>query len=1036
MNNIINRPLHRCLPKDVHQERYIRRVRAASHADLRKTETRQLQIRSFARKADERCSNRMVMRGIKKNPPSVYRVGERVLVRLKDAPSKVTKHHYCVECDIIRRNVKLAQYEVQFVCPTTRQKQTKWKSVANITSLTSYEEKRRRTIRQRHRDTYYLPVGSTGEMDWLDNHDFSVRYNPEPNENCQFEAIADQLSRFGILRSAHTLRAEIVRDIGRCPYLRDGSSLTNFLNNEDLISYLRAMIQDGTHGDHITLQRCTVIFNVQFIVLSSLGPTATSIISATGRYDENIPTLFLAHLREGRGEHYLSIEGSDEGVARVISLFDRGGSDNRNDELTNEHGDNGRALIDRGDRREVVEMERDDSEDEGREGGLADSEDEGREGGLADSEDEGREGGLADSEDEGREGGLADSEDEGREGGLADSEDEGREGGLADSEDEGREGGLADSEDEGREGGLADSEDEGREGGLAHSEDEGMEGGIADSEDEGREGGIADSEDEGSEGGIADSEDEGREGGIADSEDEGSEGGIADSEDEGREGGLADSEDEGREGGLADSEDEGREGGLAHSEDEGMEGGIADSEDEGREGGIADSEDEGSEGGIADSEDEGREGGIADSEDEGSEGGIADSEDEGREGGLADSEDEGREGGLADSEDEGREGGLADSEDEGREGGLADSEDEGREGGLADSEDEGREGGIADSEVEGSEGGIADSEDEGREGGIADSEDEGREGGMADSEDEGREGGMADSEDEGSEGGIADSEDEGSEGGIADSEDEGREGGIAESEDEGREGGIADSEDEGSEGGIADSEDEGSEGGIADSEDEGREGGIADSEDEGREGGIADSEDRGAVRVDSVGKDIDHRLVDDKSKVDDLPELDDGDDDRITTSQDVVEISRSKTVHRRDDGDDHDLMSNLPLFPNEIFSHIILMTLACDFTMLGTINRVCVTFRELAAHHLTNRFFLTTQLHISPSLAEALHFDSDCDTTLSVRRLMRQARPGSGVASRVRELLRGNPQWYNAWLTLAVESFGWYRVTDIFWRRR
>ena len=88
------------------------------------------------------------------------------------------------------------------------------------------------------------------------------------------------------------------------------------------------------------------------------------------------------------------------------------------------------------------------------------------------------------------------------------------------------------------------------------------------------------------------------------------------------------------------------------------------------------------------------------------------------------------------------------------------------------------------------------------------------------------------------------------------------------------------------------------------------------------------------------GKHIDHRLVDDKSKLDDLPELGDGDDDRITTSHDV-EISRSKTVHRGDDGDDGDLMSNLPLFPNEICSHIILMTLACDFAMLGTINRVC-----------------------------------------------------------------------------------------------
>ena len=58
-------------------------------------------------------------------------------------------------------------------------------------------------------------------MDWLDRHDFSIQYNciiyykiiiiiiiinpemvnnPEMNGNCQFEAIADQVSHFGILR--------------------------------------------------------------------------------------------------------------------------------------------------------------------------------------------------------------------------------------------------------------------------------------------------------------------------------------------------------------------------------------------------------------------------------------------------------------------------------------------------------------------------------------------------------------------------------------------------------------------------------------------------------------------------------------------------------------------------------------------------------------------------------------------------------------------------------------------------------------------
>lgn len=70
------------------------------------------------------------------------------------------------------------------------------------------------------------------------------------------------------------------------------------------------MSQGGTYGDHITLQRASEIFNVQFLVVSSLGADASSIISPSSTYSNRNPLLVLGHIAEGHGEHYLSLEGS------------------------------------------------------------------------------------------------------------------------------------------------------------------------------------------------------------------------------------------------------------------------------------------------------------------------------------------------------------------------------------------------------------------------------------------------------------------------------------------------------------------------------------------------------------------------------------------------------------------------------------------------------------------------------------------------------------------------------------------------------
>ena len=90
-------------------------------------------------------------------------------------------------------------------------------------------------------------------------------------------------------------------------------------------------------------------------------------------------------------------------------------------------------------------------------------------------------------------------------------------------------------------------------------------------------------------------------------------------------------------------------------------------------------------------------------------------------------------------------------------------------------------------------------------------------------------------------------------------------------------------------------------------------------------------------------------------------------------------------------------MQALPVFPNEIFSYIINLTLQSDVTMFRTINRVSKMFKELATTAMYDRC-----LHISDNLAEALGLVY-VENTVSVRKLMRYAHPGSGLAHRLRE---------------------------------
>ena len=85
----------------------------------------------------------MVARGERNNPPSIYKVGETVLIRYPSKTKSVTKRHI-LEADVVARNVRLHKDKVAFLSPTTGKLINKWIPVSDVTSLTTEKEKQKR----------------------------------------------------------------------------------------------------------------------------------------------------------------------------------------------------------------------------------------------------------------------------------------------------------------------------------------------------------------------------------------------------------------------------------------------------------------------------------------------------------------------------------------------------------------------------------------------------------------------------------------------------------------------------------------------------------------------------------------------------------------------------------------------------------------------------------------------------------------------------------------------------------------------------
>ena len=111
--------------------------------DYSEHETNLRAVRNLASSATRKCARRAVASGERNNPPSVYKLGETVLIRYPSTTKSVSKRHV-LKADVVGRKLPKHKYKVKFVSPMTGKLIEKWISVSDITSITMEREKRKR----------------------------------------------------------------------------------------------------------------------------------------------------------------------------------------------------------------------------------------------------------------------------------------------------------------------------------------------------------------------------------------------------------------------------------------------------------------------------------------------------------------------------------------------------------------------------------------------------------------------------------------------------------------------------------------------------------------------------------------------------------------------------------------------------------------------------------------------------------------------------------------------------------------------------
>ena len=175
-------------------------------------------------------------------------------------------------------------------------------------------------------------VTVTQEMQFANYAGIIIKYDPPKNGNCQFDAIADQLSTKLVSESNSGITGDTVRE-RVVKYMDEFEAEFISFHSDNKITwrdYLNTMKITTTFGDHLTLHAACRVFGVRFLVLDVTDESHNLIVSAhkshelndtdSSSTETNNDICLLGYYPENKGSHYVSLQASMNDSLRALEM--------------------------------------------------------------------------------------------------------------------------------------------------------------------------------------------------------------------------------------------------------------------------------------------------------------------------------------------------------------------------------------------------------------------------------------------------------------------------------------------------------------------------------------------------------------------------------------------------------------------------------------------------------------------------------------------------------------------------------------------
>ena len=143
----------------------------------------------------------------------------------------------------------------------------------------------------------------------FDEQGYYILFDPPHNGNYQFSSICRILREFGFQHSPEALRAELVSYLEANPNDPNGT-LLDFYMDVPFSNYLNRMSIDGTFDDGVTLRAAAELFNIEFVIISTLCRVAEATITPQKFAPQG--RIYLGHFAENHGEHYVILNPTED----------------------------------------------------------------------------------------------------------------------------------------------------------------------------------------------------------------------------------------------------------------------------------------------------------------------------------------------------------------------------------------------------------------------------------------------------------------------------------------------------------------------------------------------------------------------------------------------------------------------------------------------------------------------------------------------------------------------------------------------------